>query len=149
MNAKIIRREEEAPSSSWQLSRWASFYPVDPWGWYCTHLWLADVVAVMVRGCARLLGGQIAAPSSRSLKSGEELQVPGFLQSMENSAASLLPNTAYGRACPSVSHFVLVLDWVWMMPRKSMEVIQALRGMDIFCPHGLRGSCACESSGNR
>lgn len=147
MNASITGREEGAPCCWWQLGWWVSFYPVDPRGWYHTHLSLAGVV---VSWCMAVLHywAQIVTPSSQCLKSGEELQVPGFLQSMENSAASLLPNTAYGRACQSVSCFRLVLDRVCLMPRKSMEVIQALRGMDIFCPHGLRGSCACESSGN-
>lgn len=41
-------------------------------------------------------GGQIATLSSPALKSGEELQAPGLLQSVENSAASLLHNTACG-----------------------------------------------------
>lgn len=50
-----------------------------------------------------MAGAQVATPSSQSLKSGKELQVSGFLQSMENSAASLLPSTAYGQACQSVS----------------------------------------------
>lgn len=104
----------------------------------CHGAWLCSVT-----------GGQTAIPSSQSLRSRQEMPFSGFLHSMENSAASLLPNTAYERVCQSVSRFILVLDWVWLMPRKSMEVIQALRGMDIFCPRGPRGSCACESSGNR
>jgi len=96
MNAEIIRRGKRLPPARDSSADGFHFIKLIPGGGI-THI--RDLQMWWLSRCVSLLsywGGQTATPSSLALKSGVELQAPGLLQSMENSAASPLSNTACG-----------------------------------------------------